>query len=225
MATDAKVKLAILDFDGTIADTQALIVDTMQGVIEELGLEKRTRAQCAAMIGLPLEKTFSTLIPMSDEMNRHCTETYERIYREKNAAEAVILFPHVYETLEKLHAQGIVLTIASSRHRWSLIDFTERFGIRKFITYILGANDVTHTKPHPEPVLKTLQELNFTPEEALVVGDTVYDIKMGQRAKAHTCGVTYGNGKRSELEKTFTEYIIDDFGQLLEIINNTTMSR
>ena len=68
MVTDTKIRLAILDFDGTIADTQTLIVDTMQGVIEELGLEKRTRAQCAAMIGLPLEKTFSTLIPMSDEM-------------------------------------------------------------------------------------------------------------------------------------------------------------
>ena len=89
----------------------------------------------------------------------------------------------------------------------------------------MGADDVTHAKPHPEPVLKTLQELHFTPEEALVVGDTVYDIKMGQGAEVHTCGVTYGNGKRSELEKTITEYIIDDFGQLLEIINNTTMSQ
>ena len=218
MVTDTKIRLAILDFDGTIADTQTLIVDTMQGVIEELGLEKRTRAQCATMIGLPLEKTFSTLIPMSDEMNRRCAEAYERIYREKNTLGAVTLFPHVYETLEKLHAHGTVLTIASSRHRWSLIDFVERFGIEKFITYILGADDVTHAKPHPEPVLKTLQELHFTPEEVLVVGDTVYDIKMGQGAEVHTCGVTYGNGTRKDMISTRSEYIVDDFDQLLEII-------
>ena len=170
MVTDTKIRLAILDFDGTIADTQTLIVDTMQGVIEELGLEKRTRAQCAAMIGLPLEKTFSTLIPMSDEMNRRCAEAYERIYREKNTLGAVTLFPHVYETLEKLHAHGTVLTIASSRHRWSLIDFVERFGIEKFITYILGADDVTHAKPHPRTCTENAARAALYPRRGISRG-------------------------------------------------------
>lgn len=83
MATNANIKLAILDFDGTIANTQTLIVDTILGVIEELSLPKLTREQCVAMIGLPLEKTFSTLIPMNNEMSQRCAKAYERIYCEK----------------------------------------------------------------------------------------------------------------------------------------------
>ncbi len=218
MATNANIKLAILDFDGTIANTQTLIVDTILGVIEELSLPKLTREQCVAMIGLPLEKTFSTLIPMNNEMSQRCAKAYERIYCEKNTPEAVSLFPHVYQTLQALHTRGTVLTIASSRHRWSLTEFVRQFKIDEFITYILGADDVTQAKPHPEPVLKTLQTLHFEPEETIVVGDTVYDIRMGQGAGAHTCGVTYGNGTREDIISARAEYIIDNFEELLEII-------
>ena len=86
-----------------------------------------------------------------------------------------------------------------------------------YIHYVLGAEDVEHAKPQPDAVLKTLKELGFTPEETLVVGDMTYDILMGSRAGAHTCGVTYGNGTREELLSVNAESIIDDFEQLLTI--------
>ena len=73
-------KLVILDFDGTIADTQALITTTMMQTIEALGLESRTREECARMIGLPLKETFTRLIPMSDEMGDMCEATYRRLF-------------------------------------------------------------------------------------------------------------------------------------------------
>ena len=89
MATNANIKLAILDFDGTIANTQTLIVDTILGVIEELSLPKLTREQCVAMIGLPLEKTFSTLIPMNEPTLRQGLRTH--ILRKKHARGCVAL--------------------------------------------------------------------------------------------------------------------------------------
>ncbi|MDD7605184.1 MAG: HAD hydrolase-like protein, partial [Prevotellaceae bacterium] len=62
------MKLIIFDFDGTLADTEALITQTMQKTIEALHLEPRSREQCRAMIGLPLKETFMRLIPMTGEM-------------------------------------------------------------------------------------------------------------------------------------------------------------
>ena len=210
-----KIKLIILDFDGTLADTRGLIVKTMQQTLEALGLESRTDEQCASMIGLPLKQAFTDLIPMSDEMGGQCVETYRKIFNENNALYVIPTFPHVMETLYKLHEQGYILTIASSRSNRSLREFVNDMDLNDVIPYVLGAEDVTRAKPHPDPVLQTLETFGCKAEDALVVGDTWYDIEMGKRAGVKTCGVTYGNGTREELMQAGADYLVDDFGELL----------
>lgn len=209
-----KIKLIILDFDGTLADTRGLIVKTMQQTLEALGLESRTDEQCASMIGLPLKQAFTDLIPMSDEMGGQCVETYRKIFNENNALYVIPTFPHVMETLYKLHEQGYILTIASSRSNRSLREFVNDMDLNDVIPYVLGAEDVTCAKPHPDPVLQTLETFGCKAEDALVVGDTWYDIEMGKRAGVKTCGVTYGNGTREELIQAGADYLVDDFGKL-----------
>ena len=213
------MKLIILDFDGTLADTRGLILLTMHQTIQELGLEPRTDEQCAAMIGLPLKEAFTTLIPMSDEMGNRCVETYRRIFSENNAEYKVPAFPNVVETLPKLSEAGYVLTIASSRIKRSLMEFIENMDLQRVLTYVLGADDVTHAKPHPEPVLRTLEKFGCKADEALVVGDAVFDIEMGRRAGVKTCGVTYGNGTRQELIDAGADYLIDSFDELLRVLS------
>ena len=211
------MKLIILDFDGTLADTRGLIVKTMQQTLEALGLESRTDDQCAAMIGLPLKQAFTDLLPMTDEMGERCVETYRRIFNENNALYVIPTFPHVIETLHQLHEQGYTLTIASSRSNRSLMEFVNDMHLNELIPYVLGAEDVTRAKPHPEPVLKTLEDYGCKAEDALVVGDTWYDIEMGRQAGVRTCGVTYGNGTREELVDAGADFLIDDFGELLKL--------
>ena len=212
------MKLVILDFDGTIGDSEPLITGTMFKTIDELGLPRRTREQCAAMIGLPLIQTFTDLIPMSREMGHKCAEVYTRIFSENNVAGAVPPFPHVTDTIRELHRRGCTLTIASSRRRPSLVDYVHEYGLDQYISYIVSAGDVKHAKPDPEPVLMTLQALSMKADDALVVGDTTFDILMGQRAGARTCGVTYGNGTREQITECHADYVIDDFAELLDII-------
>ena len=211
------MKLIILDFDGTLTDTRDLIVITMQQTIQELGLESRTDEQCASMIGLPLKQAFTDLIPMTDAMGDLCIDTYRRIFNENNAAYTIPTFPNVLETLRLLSQKGYTLTIASSRSHRSLMEFVEGMDLRNIIPYVLGAEDVSKAKPNPEPVLKTLEKFGCSPDEALVVGDTWYDIEMGRRAGVRTCGVTYGNGTREELLKAGADFLIDDFEELLKL--------
>ena len=212
------MKLIILDFDGTLADTRGLIVKTMQQTLYALGLESRTDDQCAAMIGLPLKQAFTHLLPMTDETGEQCVETYRRLFNENNAIYTVPAFPNVLETLHQLHEQGYTLTIASSRSNRSLMEFVNDMDLNEVIPYVLGAEDVAHAKPHPDPVLQTLESFNCKPENALVVGDTWYDIEMGRRAGVRTCGVTYGNGSREELMRAGADFLVDDFGELMKLI-------
>ena len=212
------MKLIIFDFDGTLADTRQLIVETMQQTIQALELTPCTDEQCASMIGLPLKQAFIELIPMSDEMGDRCVDTYRRIFNENNALYVIPTFPNVIDTLFRLSAEGYILTIASSRSRKSLLDFVHTMHLEEIFSYILGADDVILSKPHPEPVLRTLEAFDCSPEEALVVGDMKYDIEMGRRAGIRTCGVTYGNGSPQDLREAGADFIVNNFEEILTLI-------
>ena len=135
----------------------------------------------------------------------------------KLAEGAVQLYPNVIETLAALKERGLVLTIASSRSNASLNAYIENLGLAPLISYVLGGNDVQEGKPHPEAVNRTLRELCFHPDEAIVVGDTIFDIHMGRNAGTRTCGVTFGNGTRESLADA--TWLIDDFSELMDKID------
>ncbi len=213
----SRFKLVILDFDGTLCDSNNLIVNTMQATIQELGLEYRSREACSKMIGLPLNQCFTDLIPMSEEMGDKCADTYRRIFDENNVPGSVPPFPGVIETIRQLHQEGVAVTIASSRSNRSLMEFVEELHLNDYISYVLGSDDVIHAKPDPEPVLKTLEHYQIDAKDTLVVGDTEFDIKMGVGAGAITCGVTYGNGSIEELQSAGADYIVDSFSDILKL--------
>ena len=210
-----KIKLIIFDFDGTLGDTRRNIVTTMQMTIAEMGLPCRSEAECVSTIGLPLYGCFESLYPDTDkEIIQQCTDTYRRVFQENLQTIKPQTFPKVVETLSALKEQGLTLAIASSRSHASLVELTHDLGISDVISYLIGADDVKKAKPNPEPVLNVLQVLGYEASETLVVGDMNVDILMGVNAGAWTCGVTYGNGTKKELEEAGADYIIDSIDRV-----------
>ena len=210
--------LIIFDFDGTLCDTRKTIVRTLQMTMEKLCLPVADEYACSATIGLPLSESFKTLFPsLTEEQALGCAEAYRDIFEENKKRLVPKVFPHVPETLKELRRRGFVLTIASSRSNHSLMDFVRTFGFDKEISLVLGADDVTKAKPDPEPVLLTLKKLGFSASRTLVVGDMPFDILMGRGAGTKTCGVTYGNSTRQELQDSGADYIMDDFANLLDL--------
>lgn len=207
------VRIMILDFDGTLGDTAGVIVKTMQATIKELGLPSRSDEQCAAMIGLRLIEIPPVLFPECELDGEYYACTYRRLFHDFNTDGAVELYPNVLETLVELKKRGIILTIASSRSKASLTEYVSALGLESVISFVLGADDVKDGKPAPEAVNRTLEKFGFLPEEALVVGDTTFDIQMGKAAGTRTCGVTYGNGSIESLADA--DRLIDDFRELL----------
>jgi HAD superfamily hydrolase (TIGR01549 family) len=211
-----EIKLIILDFDGTLGDTADLIIRTMQATIKELGLPSRTDKECGDMIGLRLIEIPHVLFPECGDISELYASTYRRLFHEFNTDGAVTLYPNVMETLMEMKRRGKTLTIASSRSHASLAEYIENLGLSDIISYILGADDVKEGKPNPEAIFKTLERFDFDTDEAIMIGDTVFDINMGTNAGVKTCGVTYGNGSRESLSDA--DWVIDDFGSLLELI-------
>ena len=211
------MKTIILDFDGTIADTQNSILQTVQATLEELGLESAKESDIRKLIGLPLKDTF---LHAAHITNEELLERAIKLYREKYnsiSLNTVELFPHVKTVLKELHEKGITITVASSKGKDALLILLNKLDISQYITLVFGEQDVKNKKPAPDMANLILKETKSLPNETLVVGDTVYDIAMGQGANCTTCGVTYGNNTEAELKKQKADFVIDDFADILNV--------
>ena len=214
------IKLVIFDFDGTLADTKENIILTFQMTMKELGVEIKSRQECAATIGLTLEDAFKVLYPgMAAEKYILLRDTYRRIFKENRKILVPGLFPEVMETLKELRRRGYLMSIASSRLSPSLHSFLEDMKIAHLFEYAVGGDNVEHPKPAPDAVLQILRHYNLSAEEAFVVGDMPFDINMATNAGVKSCGVTWGNADAAQLKESGANYVIDKMSQLLEILN------
>lgn len=212
------MKLYIFDFDGTLGDSRQLIVRTMMDTFDYFKIPRPSVEACIATIGLPLADCFIVSAHLSKEVGERCAEKYRVIFKRNNLKGAVKPFDGVIATLNTLKANGKTLAIASSRRHESLDGLVADFGITDLFSAIIGGDDVVNAKPNPEPVNKILSDLGFRPEDTIVIGDAPYDIMMGKNAGATACGVTFGNGKREELQQAGADYLIDNFPAILDVI-------
>ena len=225
------MKYIIFDFDGTIGDSQSLIVKTLQDTMRARKLEVKSDEACAKTIGLRLDEAFVSLFGMSAEEGLECAATYREIFLDNKKTMIVQPFPHVIDTLRELHRRGYILGVASSRNHCSLDGYVKQMQLENIFSSIVAGDDVEHTKPAPDMVFKALgemlgmknpvtsaeaEDIKDVLAETLVVGDMNFDVDMAHHAGCKACAVTYGNGTREQLASA--EFIIDDFAELLELV-------
>lgn len=225
------MKYIIFDFDGTIGDSQSLIVKTLQDTMRARKLEVKSDEACAKTIGLRLDEAFISLFGMSAEEGMECAATYREIFLDNKKTMIVQPFPHVIETLRELHRQGFILGMASSRNHCSLDRYVKQMQLENIFSSIVAGDDVEHVKPAPDMVFMALGEMKGMKnpvtsaeagdvedmlDEVLVVGDMTFDVDMAHNAGCKACAVTYGNGTREQLASA--EFIIDDFAELLGLV-------
>lgn len=225
------MKYIIFDFDGTIGDSQSLIVKTLQDTMRAKKLEVKSEEACAKTIGLRLDEAFVSLFGMSAEEGLECAATYCEIFLDNKKTMIVQPFPHVIETLRELHRQGFILGMASSRNHCSLDGYVKQMQLENIFSSIVAGDDVEHVKPAPDMVFMALGEMKGMKnpvtsaesgdvedmlDEVLVVGDMTFDVDMAHNAGCKACAVTYGNGTREQLASA--EFIIDDFAELLGLV-------
>uniref|UniRef100_UPI003FEE2193 HAD family hydrolase n=1 Tax=Prevotella sp. TaxID=59823 RepID=UPI003FEE2193 len=225
------MKYIIFDFDGTIGDSQSLIVKTLQDTMRARKLEVKSDEACAKTIGLRLDEAFVSLFGMSAEEGMECAATYREIFLDNKKTMIVQPFPHVIETLRELHHRGYILGMASSRNHCSLDGYVKQMQLDDIFSSIVAGDDVEHVKPAPDMVFMALGEMKGMKnpvtsaeagdvedmlDEVLVVGDMTFDVDMAHNAGCKACAVTYGNGTREQLASA--EFIIDDFAELLGLV-------
>lgn len=212
------MKLAIFDFDGTLGDTTGIILTTMAATFKAMGRQALSEARYRSVIGLPLEKCFSSLIPLDEAGEAEYAAAYRRMFDELDKKGAVTLYPGVLDTMRKLKDGGMKLAIASSRHRHTLDRYIAELGLAPLIEMTVGADDVTKAKPDPQPVNIILEALDVPAAEAVMVGDAPFDILMGRAAGCRTIAVTYGNGTAEDLKAAGADFLADSFTDIVQML-------
>lgn len=203
----------LFDLDGTLIDTNELINESFRHTFKQFGLEY-THEEILAFNGPPLQATF-------EKIDLDKAEAMISTYRKHNLAHHdsyVKAFPNVKDTLELLKESGLKLGIVTTKMRKTAIRGMKLTGIYDYFDTIIGLDDITNAKPHPEPVLTAMKYLNADPETTLMIGDNSHDIESGQNAGVKTAGVSWSLKGEEALRKYYPTYMLQDMKDLIEII-------
>lgn len=212
-------KVLLLDFDGTTACTIPAIYHAAKSMLALHGYEVDKQVVYDNFgLALPFAfRCFANDDSIDDATIEKMIEEYNTIYKEEGEP-LIELFDGVIDTLDRLTKAGIKIVIASNNVRPVLDRLTANLGIAQYISDIVSVEDVENVKPAPDIALEVLRRCNISGEEALVVGDSTFDMDMGRGAGCHLCGVTYGSHSAELLREHGARYIIDKFSDLIDIV-------
>lgn len=186
-----RYELIIFDWDGTLMDSLSRIVLCMQAAARDLGITPASTAAVENVVGLALDIAIRQLHPaLMENQVQLMRQRYSFHYVEAESSPSPF-FPGVLQMLESLSQQGRLLSVATGKSRKGLSRVFNAHGVASLF-HSSRCADETRSKPEPDMLLEILQQHSVNPEQAVMVGDTEYDLEMAARADVDAVGVTWG---------------------------------
>lgn len=190
--------LLVFDWDGTIMDSRARIVASAQASIAALGLPARSPNQIASFIGLGLKEAVMRLFPEISTSQCDQLMAYHRHHFLTQNTLSTPLFPGVAETLQHLQAAGYWLAVATGKSRRGLNQALMESGLTTLF-HVTRCAEETASKPNPQMLQEIMAELEISPSNTLMIGDTEYDLQMAENAGVASVAVSYGVHEKDHL--------------------------
>lgn len=208
-------KIILFDLDGTLIDsTEAILESFYHSLKIHAQIANVTNEMITSQIGHPLQTMFAGVGVTNDNIDAHVA-TYKLYYREISRAKTFML-PNAIEAIEeasKFARLGIVTTKTGHYSR----ELMEHFGVMDYFEVLIGFENVTNPKPHPEPILTALTQMGTGKENVWMIGDTRLDLEASVRAGVNAVGVLSGYDNLKQLS-TFDFIIKNDALEAVQTI-------
>lgn len=209
------IKAVLFDLDGTLIDTNKLIYDSFDKTFKDkLGIEL-TREQIVDFFGRPLAESFQMHVKRD---NVDDLISYYREYNESIHDKMCFAFNGVVELLKSLKEKGIKLGIVTSKREDLAVRGMKISGVYDYFDVIVTPESTKLHKPNAEPVLKACKDLNVEPKDAIMVGDSHYDIMCGNKAGCITCAVEYTYIGIEKIKEAKPDYIVKNAIDILNLV-------
>ena len=207
-------QLLIFDWDGTLVDSIGRIVEAMHQAALSSGLPRLDDVAIKGIIGLALPEAIRVLYP--DLKDQACSERFAQRYSDcylTLETEPSPLFPGVAEALEAFRAQGFHLAVATGKSRHGLQRVLQGRGWLDYFD-VTRCADETASKPHPLMLQEILTHCRVSPKQALMVGDSVFDLQMATNAGIDSVAVGFGAQSLDSLRAHGPRLAINEFSEL-----------
>lgn len=208
------IKAMLFDLDGTIADTNTLIFESFRYTLKEHGIEGISDEEIYSFFGEPL---FDSMQRFAPDRAEELIQTY-RTHNETIHDEMIRHFPGVREALVELQKMGLTLGIVTSKRGEIALRSLQVLDLVDFFEVIVTPEHTILHKPDPAPVTHGIELLGINPHEAIMVGDSPYDLLSGKAAGCLTCGVDYTRIDLNILHNTNPDYMISHLSELVSIV-------
>ena len=216
-------RLVVFDCDGTLVDGQAAICETMELTFRNTGLAAPERNKVRRIVGLSLPFALRELAPDATDDERHAVvEAYKAGYRELRLSGALRepLYAGIAALIDELDAEGRLLGVATGKSDRGLHACLDTHGIKhRFVS--LQTADRHPSKPHPAMLEAALGDAGVAPADAVMIGDTSFDMEMAQAAGVRAIGVAWGYHEPRELLDAGASAVAETAQQLGDLIRGT----
>jgi phosphoglycolate phosphatase len=207
-----RYELIVFDWDGTLMDSAAMIVDSVQSAARDLGLEPPPEERARHIIGLGLGDALRHALPdLPEDHYPELVERYRHHYLSRD--HQLTLFAGAAALVRELAENGFRLGVATGKSRKGLDRALAHSGLGTFFHGTRCA-DECHSKPHPQMIEELMDELAVAPEQTLMIGDTTHDLLMARNAGVDAVAVSYGAHPRTGLAEVNYRYCADSVADL-----------
>lgn len=215
------IRLIVFDCDGTLVDSQHLIVAAMEAAFHAHGMPPAPADAVRHVVGLSLAEAVAGLLP--EASLPECiaiAETYKRAFDELRRSAHLIepLFAGAREVLHELDRRGHFLGVATGKSVRGVTAVLEHHGLAHLFVSVQTA-DHHPSKPHPGMLEQIMRDTGSRPEETVLVGDTTYDVAMARAARARVLGVAWGYHPADALRHAGADHVLETFPELLDVID------
>lgn len=210
------IKAILFDLDGTIINTNELILTSFDYVLNKKYGLKVSKKEIVKTFGEPLKASLDFYLK---DKSKEGYQLYME-FSHKMQDTYIQGYEHVEEGLKALLSSGYKLAIVTSKRRERALSGLNAFNLTKYFKVIVTPEDTLKHKPNGEPVLKACELLEIQPDEAIMVGDSHNDILSGKNAGAKTCLVSYTALELQEVLKSEPDFVVDTIEEIVDIIEN-----
>jgi phosphoglycolate phosphatase len=209
------LKHICFDLDGTLIDSHTTIYNATIKSLNDLNILNNIDEEIFR------EKIGMHFVDIFEDMNIPVNDFEEFIQVYKNNYFLFIgdseLYPEVEKTLEHLNIKGYKISLLTTKAQDQAEKIIKHFNLSQYFNLIMGRRNGIAHKPSPEPLLMICKELEVTPEESLIVGDTEMDIQCGRNANVKTCAITHGYRTEESILKHKPDYLVKDLNELKKL--------
>lgn len=207
-----RYELIVFDWDGTLLDSAATIVTCIQMACMDLGVDPPTAERARFVIGLGLQDALGVAVPQLEPAQYgRLAERYRHHFLARD--QELGLFPGAFDLVSGLHAEGLLLGVATGKSRLGLDRSLAASGLGKFF-HCTRCADETHPKPHPAMLREIMERYDVQPGQTLMIGDTTHDLQMARAAGVDAVAVGFGAHAREALLAEAPLAYVESVGEL-----------